>query len=72
MGSRKRYTVYDNDTDFPICVHETAARAAELMGLSSVNSFRCSLKRARQNNNKGKWTILTEMEGDDESEEADY
>ena len=49
MGrKRELYTVYDNKTDFPICVCETAKRCAELMGIKigtfyyAVNNLRGS------------------------------
>ena len=29
-----RYTVYDNKTDFPVCVYATREQAAKAMGIS--------------------------------------
>ena len=50
-----KYTVYDNRTDFPVCVCETAERCAELMGVSIGTFYRAvSGKRA----NTGRWVIL--------------
>ena len=41
------YTVYDNRTDFPVCVCEPARRCAEIMGVT-LNAFH------RLVNNNGK------------------
>lgn len=52
------YTVYDNRTDFPVCVCEPARRCAEIMGVT-LNAFH----RLVNNNGKGfgnRWTILKE------------
>ena len=52
------YTVYDNRTDFPVCVCESASRCAEIMGVA-LNTFH----RLVNNNGKGfgdRWTVLKE------------
>lgn len=56
-----RYTVYDNKTDFPICVNETAKRCAEIMGVE-LQTFYYALSNKRG----GRWHVIkcgTESEG---------
>ena len=55
---RRLYTVYDNRTDFPVCVCESARRCAEIMGVA-LNTFH----RLVNHSGKGfgeRWTILRE------------
>lgn len=55
---RQLYTVYDNRTDFPVCVCEPARRCAEIMGVA-LNTFH----RLVNNGGKGfgdRWTVLKE------------
>ena len=49
----QRYTVYDNKTDFPICVSETAKRCAEIMGVE-LQTFYYALSNKRGN----RWHII--------------
>lgn len=51
-----RYTVYDNRTDFPICVCETSRRCAELMGVT-VETFHKVIGRKYKGN---RWFIIKE------------
>ncbi len=56
-----RYTVYDNKTDFPICVCETAKRCAEIMGVE-LQTFYYAISNKRGN----RWHVIkcgTESEG---------
>ena len=47
------YTVYDNKTDFPICVCETAKRCAEIMGVK-LQTFHYALTNKRG----GRWHVI--------------
>lgn len=60
----KRYTVYNNETDMPVAVHENSVRAAQLMHVQ-LNSFYSIVTRSRTGKQK-KWSIIVEDEGDDE------
>lgn len=48
-----KYIVYDNKTDFPICVCETAKRCAEIMGVE-IQTFYYALSNKRGN----RWHII--------------
>lgn len=50
-----KYTVYDNRTDDPACICETAKKCAEMMGVK-VSTF-YNLVRGRKANGS-RWTIL--------------
>jgi len=50
-----KYTVYDNRTDFPICVCEPAKRCAELMGVD-VRTFYALVSGKKSKGER--WTIL--------------
>lgn len=56
-----RYTVYDNRTDFPICVCETAKRCAELMGITP-DTFRHAANNCKGRGNR--WFIIKEKAED--------
>lgn len=58
----KKYTVYDNKTDFPVIVEGTSAECAKAMGIK-INSFHSTVTRARNGENK-RWTILKVDEED--------
>ena len=53
----KKYTVYNNKTDFPVIVDGTAAECAKAMGIKN-GSFHSTATRARKGEIK-KWTVLT-------------
>ena len=55
------YTVYDNRTDFPICVCESAKRCAEIMGVK-LNTFHHNIVGRKVNGNR--WCILREEGGE--------
>lgn len=57
MKERKRqlYTVYDNRTDFPVCVCEPAKRCAEIMEVK-LNTFHRIIKGGNGFGNR--WTVL--------------
>lgn len=63
-AQEKRYTVYNNYTDYPVIVCGTVKECAEVMGIMPNNfySIRCK-------SNKGidkKWTIIDEKDDDDD------
>lgn len=58
---KKSYTVYDNGTDFPVCVYATAREAKEKMGLKTMNSFYSTISKVRNGKNN-RWTIVEEDE----------
>lgn len=58
----KKYTVYNNKTDFPVIVDGTSAECAKAMGIK-FNSFHSTVTRARKGEIK-KWTVLTMDEED--------
>lgn len=60
----KRYTVYDNESDTPVAIHETSVRAAQLMHVQ-LNSFYSIVTRSRTGKQK-KWSIIVEDEYDDQ------
>ena len=47
------YTVYDNRTDMPIVVDETAERCAQVMGVK-LNTFYCAVKQTRGK----RWSVI--------------
>jgi hypothetical protein len=53
----RKYTVYDNRTDFPVIVDGNARECAEAMRLT-LNSFYCAVNRARSGVIK-RWTITS-------------
>lgn len=63
FGKNKRYTVYDNKTDFPICVYESAKRCAEVMGVK-IQTFYYSVNKRRGD----RWHIIVH-DKDEEGEE---
>lgn len=62
MKERKRqlYTVYDNRTDFPVCVCEPAKRCAEIMEVKLNTFHRMISKGCEKFGNR--WTILKEKD----------
>ena len=52
-----RYTVYDNRTDFPACVCETAKKCAEIMGVK-LNTFHHAINGRKVNGNR--WFVIRE------------
>lgn len=52
----RRYTVYNNKTDFPVIVDGDAKECAKAMGIS-MRSFYYTVNRVKNGKNK-KWTIL--------------
>jgi hypothetical protein len=52
-----RYTVYDNRTDFPVCVCETSKRCAEVMGVA-INTFHHAINGRKVNGNR--WFVIKE------------
>ena len=57
MVTMKRYTIYNNKTDFPVIVDGTAAECAKAMGIK-FKSFHSIATRARKGEIK-KWAVLT-------------
>lgn len=53
----KVYTVYNNETGFPVIVDGTATECAAAMGLATVGNFFNTVARVRSGYLK-KWTIL--------------
>lgn len=51
------YTVYDNKTDFPICVCEPANRCAEIMGVKLDTFYHCIVGRTCNGN---RWFVIKE------------
>lgn len=50
-----KYTVYDNRTDFPVCVCETSKRCAEIMGVTISTFYRASCEKRT---NAGRWVVI--------------
>jgi len=55
----KSYTVYDNRTDFPVCIDATAHEAMQSMGITTLNSFYSVISKARSGKSK-RWTVVEE------------
>lgn len=55
MGAHNLYTVYDNKTDMPVAVDETAKKCAELMGVT-FSSFYDTVRRCENGTNQ-RWHI---------------
>ena len=53
--SHNLYTVYDNKTDMPVAIDETAKKCAELMGIT-YSSFYSTVNRCEQGANQ-RWDI---------------
>lgn len=58
LPRNKKYTVYDNRTDFPVIVGGNAYECCEAMGIKP-DSFRSLVCRAKKGINK-RWTIIEE------------
>ena len=68
LPRNKRYTVYDNRTDFPVIVGGNAYECCEAMGIKP-DSFRSLVCRAKKGINK-RWTIVEEDFYDAEDEDG--
>ena len=69
-GSRcfRRYTVYDNRTDFPIVVDGTADECARALNRSK-GSFYCLVSRVHKGMNK-RYAILSRMVDEEETDDG--
>ena len=59
--------MYNNKTDFPVCVAATAREAARAMGVT-YNSFQSYVTKAAKGIVK-KWTIIVEFADEEDYEE---
>lgn len=55
------YTVYDNRTDFPVCVCCSAKKCAEIMGVT-INTFHHNIVGRKCNGNR--WVVLRQGKGE--------
>lgn len=63
-AQEKRYTVYNNYTDYPVVVFGTVKECAEAMGITPKSFY-----AIRSKSNRGidkKWTVIDEKEDDDD------
>lgn len=56
---KKSYTVYDNRTDFPVCIDATAHQAMRSMGITTLNSFYSTISKVRSGKSK-RWAVVEE------------